>query len=223
MSYKVRNWRKFQHYSKRNPPWIKLHYEVMTSRDWVMLSDASKLLAIVCMLIASRNEGEVPDDPEYIKRVAYLDRAPNLLPLIDSGFLLADASARKHKQAHATSETETEAETEAYILSGKPDIASQCQEVIDYLNKRAGTSFRGSSKASRKFVQGRLREGHSVDQMKQVVDLKAGEWLGTEMQRYLRPETLFNPTKFESYLNGLRPADESSESWAQRRDGKGGK
>ena len=46
--YRVKNWERFQHYKDRNPPWIKLHYEIMTSADWVMLADASKLLMMVC-------------------------------------------------------------------------------------------------------------------------------------------------------------------------------
>ncbi len=93
--YEVRNWQQFQHYKDRNPAWIKLHFALLQSEDWVTLADASKLLAVVCMLLASRNSGRVPNNPAYIKRVAFLDRLPNLKPLIDSGFLsepLADAS-----------------------------------------------------------------------------------------------------------------------------------
>lgn len=111
----VRNWRKFQHYNNRTPPWIKLHWELLSSEDWVSLDDASKLLAVACMLIASRNDGLVPDNPAYIKRVAYLDQTPNLKPLIECGFLenqLADDSGSKQKQADATPETETELEKE---------------------------------------------------------------------------------------------------------------
>ena len=33
-----------------------------------------------------------------------------------------------------------------------------------------------------------------------MIDKKCNEWLGTDMEKYLRPETLFG-TKFESYLN----------------------
>lgn len=94
--YRVRNWTKFQHYKHRSPPWIKLHVEIFSSEDWVSLDDASKLLAIACMVIGSRNDGCVPGNPEYIQRVAYLNKKPNLKPLIDCGFLeipLADASA----------------------------------------------------------------------------------------------------------------------------------
>ena len=33
-----------------------------------------------------------------------------------------------------------------------------------------------------------------------VIDKKSNEWLGTDMEKFLCPDTLFG-TKFESYLN----------------------
>ena len=39
-----------------------------------------------------------------------------------------------------------------------------------------------------------------VDDFKKVIDTKAAEWLGTDMEKFLRPQTLFG-SKFESYLN----------------------
>jgi hypothetical protein len=114
---KVKNWEQFQHYRDRNPPWIKLHFALLASEDWVTLDDASKLLAVVCMLIASRNNGMVPNNPAYLKRVAYLDRVPKLKPLIDCGFLEIPQAAASVAQAHdselqadARPETETESE-----------------------------------------------------------------------------------------------------------------
>jgi len=96
---RIRNWRKFQHYKDRSPPWIKLHYDLISSKDWVTLDDCSKLLAVVCMLIASRNDGCIPNDPEYIQRVAYLKKKVDLKPLVECGFLEADASSRKQMLA----------------------------------------------------------------------------------------------------------------------------
>lgn len=101
----IKNWTNFQHYKNRNPPWIKLHYELITSHDWVMWDDASKMLAVVCMMIASRNEGKVPADEFYIQKVAHLQKKPDLNPLIESGFFV-DASML---QADASTKTETEA------------------------------------------------------------------------------------------------------------------
>lgn len=95
----VRNWRNYQHYSKRNPPWIKLHYELLASEDWAALDDASRVLAVACMLIASRHDGRVPKDARYVQRVAYLSQPPDFAPLVRCGFLtdfspiVEDASA----------------------------------------------------------------------------------------------------------------------------------
>lgn len=110
--YRVRNWTQFQHYRDRNPPWIKLHFALLASEDWVTLDDASKLLAVVCMLVASRNDGMVPNKPAYLKRVAYLDADPDLAPLILCGFLENPLASASIPQAIARPETETETETE---------------------------------------------------------------------------------------------------------------
>jgi hypothetical protein len=92
----VRNWRKFQHYKGRSPPWIKLHMELLTSLDWLTLSDTSRLDLIVIVMASSRFDGKIPADPQIIKRITGLRRKPNLKPLIECGFLSktqADASA----------------------------------------------------------------------------------------------------------------------------------
>lgn len=111
--YRIRNWSQFQHYKDRSPEWIKLHFAILASEDWAMLADASKLLAVVCMLVASRHGGMVPNKPAYIKRVAYLDSEPDLAPLIECGFLenpLADASTTDQPLADARLEKRREEE-----------------------------------------------------------------------------------------------------------------
>lgn len=73
-------------------------------------------------------------------------------------------------------------------------------EIVDYLNEKAGTSFRGKSKDTRKHIKARFDEGYTLDDFKIVIDHKVREWKGTEMAGYLRPCTLFG-SKFEAYLN----------------------
>lgn len=73
--------------------------------------------------------------------------------------------------------------------------------ILSYLNEKAGTAFR-SCRSNNKFIQARLKD-HTIEELKAVVDKKVEEWKGTDMQKYLRPETLFNATKFESYLYSL--------------------
>lgn len=72
--------------------------------------------------------------------------------------------------------------------------------VIDYLNQKAGTAYKPTSKATQQHINARLAEGFTVDDFKRVIDNKCADWLGTEWEQYLRPATLFG-TKFESYLN----------------------
>ena len=72
--------------------------------------------------------------------------------------------------------------------------------VIDYLNKKASTNYRASTKNTQSFINARVSEGYTVEDFKKVIDSKSKEWLNTDFEKYLRPTTLFG-TKFENYLN----------------------
>lgn len=79
------------------------------------------------------------------------------------------------------------------------EISPMVVEVISYLNEKAGTNFRMVDSNS-KLIMARIKEGASLDDLKSVIDLKVKDWIGKEESKYLRPETLFNATKFNSYL-----------------------
>jgi hypothetical protein len=109
MRLRIKNWKTFQHYDHRCPPWIKLHFKILSSRDWVSASDRERVLAIACMLIASQDEakdGSFDADPEYIQRVAYLSEVPDFKPLINRGFLELQADASECKQMSTNGVTE---------------------------------------------------------------------------------------------------------------------
>lgn len=72
--------------------------------------------------------------------------------------------------------------------------------VVGYLNEKAGTGYKPTSKKTQSLIKARLNDGFTVDDFKRVIDNKCLEWIGSDMEQYLRPETLFG-TKFESYLN----------------------
>lgn len=81
------------------------------------------------------------------------------------------------------------------------DISIPYREIVDYLNAKAGTSYRHTSKKTQQLIRARWNEGFRLDDFKTVIDNKVTEWLNDpKMNKYLRPETLFG-TKFESYLN----------------------
>ena len=73
-------------------------------------------------------------------------------------------------------------------------------EIVKYLNQAAGTSYKPNTPKTVRSIKARMKEGFTVDNFKTVIDKKVSEWAKTDMQKYLRPETLFG-TKFEGYLN----------------------
>ena len=73
-------------------------------------------------------------------------------------------------------------------------------EVIEYLNSKAGKSFKYTTKKTQDLIKARLADGFKKEEFFRVIDNKVKEWQGTEYEKYLRPETLFG-NKFEGYLN----------------------
>ena len=72
--------------------------------------------------------------------------------------------------------------------------------IIEYLNKVTNKNYTTKNKATIKDIQARIKEGYVFDDFKYVVDIKASQWMNTEMEQYLRPQTLFG-NKFNSYIN----------------------
>ena len=102
-----------------------------------------------------------------------------------------DKSTDKSSDVVALEEDkEKDKEKEIYIYSS----------IVDYLNLKANTKYRSSSNKTKSLIKARINEGYSEEDFKKVIDNKTDEWLNTDMEKYLRPETLFGP-KFESYLN----------------------
>lgn len=71
---------------------------------------------------------------------------------------------------------------------------------IAYLNQKTNSNYKFVD-SNINLVKARLKNGYSLDDFKVVVDKKCGEWGNSDMAKYLRPSTLFNASKFESYLN----------------------
>lgn len=106
-------------------------------------------------------------------------------------------------------------------LSGKPDgagdagsksgkkkpepkadkYAKEIEDVVLYLNEKADKHFLVRNGSTQKLIRARLEEGRSVGDFKTIIDNKVKQWLGTENDKYLRPETLFAAKHFDSYLN----------------------
>ncbi|WP_414697881.1 conserved phage C-terminal domain-containing protein [Peptacetobacter sp. AB845] len=100
------------------------------------------------------------------------------------------------------------------------DYSNEIKEVVEYLNLKANRNYRPGTTKTKSLISARLKD-YTVEDLKAVIDFKVGEWLENEkMNKYLRPETLFNETKFENYINELpsQATKESSQSYLEDND-----
>lgn len=74
------------------------------------------------------------------------------------------------------------------------------KDIINYLNSILSTKYRYTTANTQRHIKARLSEGRTFEDFKTVIDKKAKEWKGTEMEKFLCPDTLFG-SKFEKYLN----------------------
>lgn len=122
-----------------------------------------------------------------------------------------------------TTESTTENKTPSCPVASQPDpevlITDNAILVLTHLNQVSGSRYQ-KSKTSLENIRGRLRDGYSVDDLKLVIDLKHEHWSGNDDQyQYMRPETLFGPKKFESYLQSASRWD--SKGRPKRQDWEG--
>jgi hypothetical protein len=115
MILRPKNWSKCQHYKDRNPPWIKLHRDLLNDRDFMCLPIASKAIAPLLWLLASESKtGEFNANViELAFRLRMTEKEVNdgLNPLISKGFFVDASGVLAECLQVAIPETETERET----------------------------------------------------------------------------------------------------------------
>lgn len=132
MSIRVKDWDRFQHFKDRRPPWIKLYRDILDDMEWHDL-DAEAAKALVMMwLIASENEGHLPDDKKLAFRLRISPEKCKLLISKLSHWLGQDdndAISERYQDDRLERETETEEETET---DAAPKAISLESVLVDY-------------------------------------------------------------------------------------------
>lgn len=91
--YAIKNWNQFQHYGKRNPPWIKLHRAVIDDYAFCSLDDKQKGHLVMLWLYASQNNGKIPNDPPFLERKLSL-AGLDLTIFVERGFLVGGGASK---------------------------------------------------------------------------------------------------------------------------------
>lgn len=222
----VKNYDRFQHYTQRRPPWVKLYWTLLDDEEFVRLSLANRGLYCHFILLASRYANHIPYDLNHIQIMLRLPEKPDVSALIDAGFLLASRYRRASKtldlaysdarplvqrsEIQSSEDQSTEKKDSLVGLTpneagGGESVTGQAEEVLAFLNEKAGRNFRVRESNHRPsvnldFIIARLKSGATVQDCKGIIARKCREWKGTEQEKYLRPATLFNKTKFEQYI-----------------------
>ncbi|WP_337037792.1 MULTISPECIES: conserved phage C-terminal domain-containing protein [Pseudescherichia] len=87
---------------------------------------------------------------------------------------------------------------------GQPDpdvlVTDQAKQVLTHLNQKTNSRYQ-VCKSSLENIRARLGEDFTLDELMLVVDYSTAKWGDDlKMSEYLRPTTLFQPSKFPAYL-----------------------
>ncbi|WMA54818.1 conserved phage C-terminal domain-containing protein [Enterobacter hormaechei] len=110
-----------------------------------------------------------------------------------------------------TTENTTDNKNPICPVAPQPDrevlITDQAKQVLTHLNHVTSSRYQVST-TSLQNIRARIGEGFTVEELSLVVDYCNAKWSDDlTMAAYLRPQTLFQPTKFPGYLK-------SANSWA---------
>lgn len=153
------------------------------------------------------DDKEVQDGADPVA-VAILKMAKPLIDRNNTRYQIGRTGGRPKKE-----KTQGQPEQEP---QPKPKKEYPYKEIIEYLNSKAGTSFRPSSRDSQSHIRARMDEGFTLDDFKKVINGRCTAWKNDpRMKEYLRPSTLFG-TKFESYLNAGTAARTGFNAISQR-------
>lgn len=110
-----------------------------------------------------------------------------------------------------TTENTTDIKNPICPVAPQPDgdvlITDQAKQVLTHLNQVTSSRYQVST-TSLQNIRARIGEGFTVEELSLVVDYCNAKWSDDlTMAAYLRPQTLFQPTKFPAYLK-------SATNWA---------
>lgn len=167
--------------------------------------------------ICKENETAIKSTLDELKEFGYLQVIKKMPNETDSGRIEYEYIVYEKKQEGKKQDLENlgveiqGVENQGQLNTNKVNtnkLNNIYNDVVSYLNEKAKTNYKASTPKTQTLIRTRIKEGFIIDDFKRVIDNKCNEWLNTEWEKYLRPETLFG-NKFESYLNSKKYINKS--------------
>ncbi len=109
----IKNWKKFQHFKDRKPPWVKLYRDVLDDLEWYELDPLASKVLVMCWLIASEDDGKLPPAKTLAFRLRMTEKQTNdCLNKLSHWLEQDDISVISERYQSDSLETETETEKE---------------------------------------------------------------------------------------------------------------
>jgi len=122
---KIKNWNKFQHFKDRKPPWVKLYRDVLDDIEWYELDPLASKVLVMCWLIASENDGNIPTTKTLAFRLRMTEKQTiDCLNKLSHWLEQDDISLISERYQVDSLETETEIETEKEIKESKDSLSA---------------------------------------------------------------------------------------------------
>lgn len=145
---------------------------------------------ITCMKLAESIDKSMTNSPKmraWLETKSVMTSPDVIMTLPDSVSTCAELEVEKKR---------VEVEKNKDLLSVKTDAV----QVLQYINENYGKNYKPTTKSHLENINARLNEGATVEECKAVIDFKYQDWKGTTQEQYFRPQTLFQPSKFDGYL-----------------------
>ncbi len=116
---RIKNWKKFQHFKDRKPPWVKLYRDLLDDLEWHELDPKAAKVLVMLWLIASEDEGNIPPIKQLAFRLRLSEKETEVCIIKLSHWLEQgdnDTISTGYQDDAPETETETEKKTETEII-----------------------------------------------------------------------------------------------------------
>jgi hypothetical protein len=141
----VKDWHRFQHYSDRNPPWIKFYTDLLVNVDFLQLPEIAQAQLAKLWLLRAQF-GRLPNEPKLLAGKIGVKGKFHLQAIIDAGFLVLTDNPVLIEERKPPASTAASADASTY----------------DSTNERNASGSVPASARSRESESGELESIHSL-------------------------------------------------------------
>ena len=180
---RIKNWKKFQHFRDRKPPWVKLYRDLLDDLEWHELDSKASKVLVMLWLIASEDEGNIPPIKQLAFRLRMSEKDTEVCISKLSHWLEQgdnDTISPQYQDDAPETEGERELEKETDILCPPSGELPSCnhQEVINLYHQHLPTLRRVEvwNETRKGYLRQRWRE--VADELSKTKEIGAQDILG---------------------------------------------